>query len=305
MIGKTVIYSDSLPVTVAGIVKDWNKLTDLGYTDFISISTAPNSWLRSRIPTADWRSLRPHRSQAFVKLAPGTTPAQVNAALNKFIHQHHILFGPTKNAYPRYYLQPLSAIHYTPDFHPTDSGDDFRKAYLPMLYALMGVAVFILVLAVINFINLSTAQSLQRMKEVGIRKVMGSSRKGLILQFLVETLLMTGTAVLLSLLLVRPVLAAFSQYIPRGVAFHLWDGGTLLFLLAITLVTTLVAGYYPARLLSSYLPVLSLKGSLDRAGTGGAALRKTLIVFQFAISLVFIIGSLVIARQIQVYARFG
>jgi putative ABC transport system permease protein len=128
---------------------------------------------------------------------------------------------------------------------------------------------------------------------------MGSSRKGLILQFLAETLLLTGAAVLLSLLLVRPVLASFSQYIPQGVAFHLWDGGTLSFLLAITLVTTLVAGYYPARILSSYLPVLSLKGSPDRAGTGGATLRKALIVFQFAISLVFIIGSLVIARQIR------
>ena len=166
-----------------------------------------------------------------------------------------------------------------------------------MLYALMGVAVFILGLAVINFINLSTAQSLQRMKEVGIRKVMGSSRKGLIIQFLVETLLLTAAAVALSLFLVRPVLDLFREYIPAGVEFHPWEAGNLLFVLVITLVTTMLAGFYPARLLSSFLPVLSLKGAMDRTGTGGAGLRKALIVFQFTISLVFIIGSLVIARQ--------
>jgi putative ABC transport system permease protein len=296
MIGRTVIYADSLLVTVAGIVKDWNKLSDLGYTDFISLQTAPTTWLRSQIPTADWASLRPHRSQAFVKLAPGVDPATVNAALAKYIRDHHVVFGPGPEP-PRFYLQPLSALHYTPDFRPSDSGDDFRKAYLPMLYALMGVAVFILGLAVINFINLSTAQSLQRMKEVGIRKVMGSSRKGLIIQFLVETLLLTAAAVALSLFLVRPVLALFREYIPAGVDFRPWESANLLFVLAITLVTTMLAGFYPARLLSGYLPVLSLKGAVDRTGTGGAGLRKALIVFQFTISLVFIIGSLVINRQ--------
>lgn len=294
MIGQTVIYADSLPVMVAGIVRDWNKLSDLGYTDFISLQTAPATWLRNQIPTTDWASLNPHRSQVFVKLTRGTDPATVNIVLAKYIREHNITWGHKP---PNYYLQPLSAVHYTPDFRPGDSGDNFRKAYLPMLYALMGIAVFILALAVINFINLSTAQSMQRMKEVGIRKIMGSSRNGLTLQFLAETLLLTGAAVVLSLLLVRPVLALFREYIPAGVEFQPWEAGNLLFVLLITLVTTLLAGFYPARLLSSYLPVLSLKGTLDRAGTGGARLRKALIVFQFTISLLFIIGSLVIARQ--------
>jgi putative ABC transport system permease protein len=296
MIGRTVIYADSLPVTVGGIVKDWNKLSDLGYTDFISLQTAPTTWLRSQIPTADWASLRPHRSQAFVKLAPGVDPATVNAALAKFIRDRRVVFGAGPEP-PHFYLQPLSALHYTPDFRPSDSGDDFRKAFLPMLYALMGVAVFILGLAVINFINLSTAQSLQRMKEVGIRKVMGSSRKALVVQFLVETLLLTAAAVALSLFLVRPVLGLFREYIPTGVEFRPWEAGNMMFVLVITLVTTMLAGFYPARLLSGYLPVMSLKGAVDRTGTGGAGLRKALIVFQFTISLVFIIGSLVISRQ--------
>jgi len=295
IIGRTVIYADSLPLTVAGIVADWDKRSDVNYTNFISITTAPNSWIRNRIATADWSSLQPHRSQAWVKLAKGTDPAAVNAALANYIKNSKF----DRWDHLRLYLQPLRTLHYTPEFHRGDDGDDFDKAYMPMLYALMGVAVFILVLAVINFINLSTAQSLQRIKEVGIRKVMGSSRQGLIRQFLVETLLLTAAAVFISVILVKPALALFSRYIPEGVRFNPLDRSNLLFLSCLLLTTTLLAGFYPARLLASYLPVLSLKGALDKTGAGRAGLRKALIVFQFTISLIFIIGSLVISRQIK------
>jgi putative ABC transport system permease protein len=294
-LGKTVIVDDSLPLTVAGIVDDWNKLSDLDYTSFISISTAPNSWVKTRFPTTDWHSLQPHQSQAFVKLAKGVQPEQVNAALAEYIRRNNPQF--TKNSRDLHlYLQPLRKMHYSSTFKPVDTGDDFRTAYLPLLYGLMGIAGFILLLAIINFINLSSAQSLQRIKEIGIRKVMGSSRKGLIAQFLIETLLVTTVAVALSALLVRPALWLFRDYIPYGVSF-VFDGKTLGFLMAIVGTTTLAAGFYPAWLLSSYLPALSLKGALDRVGMRGAGFRKALIVFQFSISLLFIIGSLVIGRQ--------
>lgn len=297
LIGKTVIYADSLSVTVAGIVKDWDGLSDLAYTSFISISTAPNSWVKSRFPTTDWASLQPHQSQAFVKLAKGVKPEQVNAALADFIRREDPKIVPGSSNL-HLYLQPLSEMHYTKYFYPTDTGDDFRQVFLPLLYALMGVAGFILLLAIINFINLSTAQSLQRMKEVGIRKVMGSSRKGLVVQFVLETFLVTVFAVSIAVLLVRPAMSLFKNYIPAGVGFA-FTTQTASFLLAIVLFTTLAAGLYPARLLSSYLPVLSLKGTLDKMSTHGMNLRKTLIVFQFTISLFFIIGSLVIGRQIR------
>jgi len=164
---------------------------------------------------------------------------------------------------------------------------------------LIGVALFILILAIINFVNLSTAQSLQRIKEVGIRKVMGSGRRRLVGQFLTETLLITGVAVVLSALLVRPAIALFHDYIPEGVHFS-FDLGSFGFLLCILVFTTLAAGLYPALLLSAHLPVLSLKGLLSKTGiSGGGRLRKALIVFQFATSLIFIIGSLVIGRQIH------
>ncbi|WP_431215973.1 ABC transporter permease [Puia sp. P3] len=268
--GRKVIYDDSLELTVAGIVRDWNRPSDLNYTSFIAMRTAPANWLRELIPTTDWGSLQPRRSQAFVQLKKGVDARQVNAELAEWLHNLSpapVLFAGARHL--RLYPQSLHDMHYTSEFHSADTGDNFPRAYLPLLYALMWIALFVLGLAIINFINLSTAQSFQRMKEVGVRKVMGSSRRALVGQFLLETLLLTVFALALSLLLVWPVLRVFGDSIPAGVSIRLWDGGNWLFLLGITVFTTLVAGYYPARLMSSYLPVLSLKGSLDKSGRAG------------------------------------
>jgi ABC-type antimicrobial peptide transport system permease subunit len=297
MIGRTVIYDDSLQVSVAGVVNEWPGNTDFGYTDFISIGTATHSWLRGRIPSEDWSGLTPHQSMAFVKLEKGTTAAMVNQRMASYLKDH-----PTPNNRGLkiiMWLQPLTDIHFSLDYHREDDGDDFRKPYLPTLYMLMGVAVFILVLAVMNFINLSTAQSIQRAREVGVRKVLGSRRKHIVLQFLTETMVLTLFAVTLSVLLVKPVLHAFKDYVPVGVTFHFFQPHVLLFLSIITLVTIVLAGLYPARLLSSYLPVLSLKGAALHKGTEKIGLRKALIVFQFTVSLVFIVAAMIIGKQIN------
>jgi putative ABC transport system permease protein len=297
MIGKTVIYDDSLRVTVSGIVQDWTGNTDFGYTDFISISTATHSALKSRIATEDWNSLRPHSSMAFVKLSAGTTAATINKRLAGFVKQHVKFDAPGSKL--TLSLQPLTAIHFTTDFHRGDDGDDFRKAYLPTLYALMGVALFILIIAVVNFINLSTAQSIQRAKEIGVRKVLGSNRINIIWQFLTETFVLTVFAVIISMLLANPFLYFFKDFVPAGVTINFFNPSTLIFLCIITLLTTLLAGFYPAKILSSYLPVLSLKGSAAHKGTEKVNLRKALIVFQFTISLIFIIAAIVVGRQIN------
>ena len=296
MIGKSVIYDDSLRVSVAGVVKDWTGNTDFGYTDFISISTATHSFLKNRIPTEDWNSLSPHRSMAFVKLAPHITPGQIDERFAAFIKTHVKL--PPDGSKLRMYLQPLNDIHFTSDFHRGDDGDNFRKAYLPALYALMGVALFILIIAAVNFINLSTAQSIQRAKEIGVRKVLGSRKRNIVFQFLTETFLLTLLAVIVSLLLVKPMLHVFKDYIPERLTVDLFSSSMIIFLIAVTIATTLLAGFYPAKVLASYLPVLSLKGTTLQKGTEKLNLRKALIVFQFTISLIFIIGALVIGKQI-------
>ncbi|MEP6513935.1 MAG: FtsX-like permease family protein [Parafilimonas sp.] len=297
MIGKTVIYDDSLRVTVAGIIKDWTENTDFGYTDFISISTATHSFLKNQIPADDWSSLSPHQSMAFVKLANGVTVSQINSRLALFIKARVKLHNAGSSLSMQ--LQPLTDIHFTKDFHRGDDGDLFRKPYLSTLYALMGVALFILIIAAVNFVNLSTAQSMHRAKEIGVRKVMGSNKKNIVLQFLTETFVLTLCAVIISVLLINPVLYLFKDYIPAGITFHLLNSSTLIFLLTITLFISLLAGLYPAKVLSNYLPAVSLKGSAIQKGTDKISLRKALIIFQFTISLIFIIGAIVIGKQIS------
>lgn len=297
MMGRTVIYDDSLRVTVSGVVKEWEGNTDFGYTDFISISTATHSFLKSRISSEDWTSLRPHASMAFVKLAKGTTVTTINKRFEAFVKTHVKFDKPGSKL--TMYLQPLTAIHFTGDFHRGDDGDDFRKAYLPALYALMGVALFILVIAVVNFINLSTAQSIQRAKEVGIRKVLGSNRNNIRWQFLVETFVLTAFATITAMLLAEPLLHFFRDFIAAGVTIDFFSPSTLIFLVFITVFTALVAGFYPAKVLASYSPALSLKGVALHKGPDKVNLRKALIVFQFAASVIFIVAALTIGRQIN------
>ncbi|MBS1530927.1 MAG: ABC transporter permease [Bacteroidetes bacterium] len=296
MIGRTMVCADSLQLTVSGIVKNWDKNTDFGYSAFMSICGIQNGFLRKFIPTDDWKGLWPHQTMVFVKLYKEVTAAQVNAHFAAFIKKNVKLSPGAKLTME---LQPLTDIHFSTDFLRGDDGDNFRKAYLPILYTLIGIAVFILIIAVVNFINLSTAQSIKRAKEIGVRKVMGSSRMALVLQFLTETFLLTLFAVVTAVIFVGPVLALFHSFIPEGVKFDLFNTSTIFFLISVTVVTCLLAGFYPARVLSSYLPVLSLKGAAVQKGTGQLSLRKTLIVFQFAISLIFIIGAIVIGSQVR------
>jgi ABC-type antimicrobial peptide transport system permease subunit len=296
VIGKTVVYNDSLILTVSGIIEDWKRNTDLPFTDFISISTVSNAFLRRTIPTNNWSSLEPHRSMTFVRLNKTTTAADVNARVAAYIKKH--VRPSTSGSLVKEELQPITKMHFTNESFRSDDGDNFRKAHLKTLYIFTGIALFILIIAAINFINLSTAQSLQRAKEVGVRKVLGSSKGRLVMQFLAETFMLTSLAAIIALLLVNPVLSFLRSYLPAGVVLH-FTMQTGIFLLITLLVITVLAGFYPARVLSSYLPALSLKGPAIPATDGKLNLRKALIIFQFTISVIFITSTIVITNQIN------
>ncbi|WP_332368008.1 permease prefix domain 2-containing transporter [Spirosoma telluris] len=291
IIGKEVIYQDSVRVSVAGIVQAWKQPTDLVFTDFISFATIQASQFKRDIDLNQWNDIW-SASQAFVKLPKGTMPDQLTAQFSRFSKAHY-----TKemdlNFIPA--LQPLSDLHFNDNYADNYS----RKAHLPTLYGLMAIAGFILLIAAINFINLSTAQSVQRAKETGIRKVMGSSRANLIFQFLSETTYLTVLAVLISLALVSPILSVFQSLTPEGLTFDLFNWQTLIFLGVVTVTTSLLSGFYPSWVLSSYVPVLTLKGQTALTGGQKGYLRKGLIVFQFTVSLVFIIGTLMVTRQLN------
>jgi putative ABC transport system permease protein len=295
--GRTLIYNDSLNMTVTGVIRDWTGNTDLPYTDFISLATAKNPFLKKDVPATDWSGLRPHGTMAFVKLDKNTTATRVNQLLSSYLSQH-----PNAGFYGKLIklqLQSIKDLHFTKEYNRADDGDNFRKAYLPSLYMLIGIAVFILTLAMVNFVNLSTALSIKRSKEIGMRKVLGVNRKGLAMQLFTETFLFTAFAVVIACLFVNPVMGLFSNYIPHGISFSLNNAGVLIFLIALTIITTFFAGIYPARVMSSLVPVLSLKGISNPVSSNNTGLRKGLIVFQFTISLIFIIATLVINEQIE------
>jgi len=292
IVGKQVVYDDSLSVTVSGIIADWNKNTDLAFTDFISAATLETSFFKNRIKTDSWEE-RFMNTWTFVKLSPGISPAKLSDPLNALVKRH-----TGSDLKLTLWLEPLSGIHFNPDVIE----NMIRTADKTTLYSLITIALFILVLALVNFINLSTAQSIQRAKEVGVRKVLGSSRSSLVLQFLTETFVLTLCSVSLAVSLVNPTLALFHSYIPAGVTFNFFEPSTIIFLALVTLITSVLAGLYPAKLLSSYLPVVTLKGAGTQRGSEKWFLRKGLIIFQFSVSLVFIIGSIGITNQLK-YTR--
>jgi len=287
--GRTVVYEDSLAVSVTGIIRDWDKNTDFGFKDLISYSTLERSFLKSYIQ--DW-NIASSGINVYVKLAPGITVSQAEQQLQTFFRRHMQLPPGMK---VNRSLQPLADVHFNAAYQDTYG----RRAHKPTLTALAGIALFILIIAAINFINLSTAQSVLRAKEVGIRKVMGGSVGGIVRQFLMETGIIVVTATTLALLLVDPVIAALQGFIPEGVRLHITDPGTWFFTGTTILVTCLIAGWYPGRALSSFLPVISLKGQGVQQLNSKSYLRKGLIVFQFTVSLLFIIGTIMVSRQIR------
>jgi putative ABC transport system permease protein len=197
--------------------------------------------------------------------------------------------------YFEYGMQPLRSIHLRSDlieeFEPNSN--------IQYVYVFSAVAVFILILACINFMNLSTARAMKRAKEVGIRKVAGSHRTQLIVQFLSESVVMGLFAAILALVLVGVFLPTFNQISGKDFMLaSLADGGVLTFFAVSILVTGILAGFYPAFSLSSFRPIFALKQESTR-GTRGRTIRNILVVFQFAASIVLIIGTLVVSKQLR------
>ena len=290
-LGRQLIYRDSLRVTVSGIVADWAQNSDFAFTDFISYATIEHSFLKDDYDPASW-GMWDYDAQAIVRLAPGVSPAQIERQLPAFMARHR---ETRKDSKMELSLQPLRDIHFNEKYEDAFS----RKASLPTLYGLGAIALFILVIAAINFINLSTAHSVRRAREIGVRKVLGGRRGALLLQFLCETLVLVLGAAVLALLITNPLLAVFGSLLPRGVELRVFEGPALLFLGIMVVITCLLAGVLPARVMSGYQPVEILKGQGRRPVAGGVSLRKALIIFQFTVSLIFIIGTLIIGRQIH------
>jgi putative ABC transport system permease protein len=295
MIGRAIIYDDSIKTTVTGIVQDIKENTDLNFHDFISFSTI-NLYAGKKSELAEWGS-ESEASQLFVKLNEKTNALHIEKQLNNLLKKYNPQRPEDKGNSSALRLQPLSDVHFNADY----SSYNEHVANKTTLYGLMVIAAFILLLGCINFINLTTAQASQRAKEIGIRKTMGSTRAQLIVQFLGETYLVTILAIIISVIIAPYIIKAFADFIPAGVKMDIThQPNILIFLLCISLLISFLSGFYPALILSGYKPALVLKNqSISAAGkTRNAWLRKSLTVTQFVIAQFFIMATIMVSKQI-------
>jgi len=195
-------------------------------------------------------------------------------------------------------IQPLSAVHYD-----TKTGNYSNKAISQeLLNVLWLIAAFILLIACVNFINLSTAQAVNRAKEVGVRKVLGSKKSQLQIQFIVETFLIVTVAVMLAAVITILALPYANQLLELSLSFNiLSNSAVILFLLAATIIVTALAGFYPSIVLSRFNPVNALKSKVTANSAKGISLRRGLVVFQFIIAQALIIGTLIIVQQMNYF----
>ena len=224
----------------------------------------------------------------FLLLKPGANIAHVNAKLANFIREK----GITGDDAPSYFLARFSS-RYLYNRYENGIQAGGRITYV-RLFSI--IALFILVIACINFMNLSTARATHRAKEVGIQKVVGAGRLTLIGQYLGESLLVTLFSLALALMLVAALLPVFNDVTGKQLSLH-FDRRFLLVIVGMTLLTGLIAGSYPAFYLSSFRPVAVLKGTI-KTSIGELWARKGLVVFQFTLSVMFIAGVLVVYRQV-------
>lgn len=297
-IGQSLLLNNSETFTVTGVIDDLPKNSFL--RDY-SIFMAMAGYEDSRV--VNWAS---NNYQTFIKLIPAANIGDIQQPLQNFLGKYvipgvqHYLPGITEEQFKAagnhliYSTIPLTDIHLRSDRVAEISGNNDIKS----IYILSFIAIFLIVLACVNFMNLSTAQSLKRAKEVGIRKTLGSNRNDLIRQFLVESGLVAFGSLLLAVLTAILVLPYFNDLADKDISIPYSNPLFWLSLLLGGLVLGLFSGSYPAFFMSKFIPVKVLKG-VGGNSLGGGNIRNGLVIFQFAISVFLIIGTLVVYQQLS------
>jgi putative ABC transport system permease protein len=280
--GKILRYENGINLQVTGVFENVppNSSQQFDFLRSWSAFVSENaSWANS------WQSASP---STFIQLNANADPDKVNSKIKDFVRQHL----PESNT--QLALQPYTERYLHSNFKNGEI-DGGRIEYV-RLFGI--VAAFILLIACINFMNLATARSTKRAKEVGVRKVIGAGRSTLIAQFLSEAALLTLIAVIIAMALVIVLLPAFNALSEKHLAIPLLSANFWLILAGMFVLTALVAGCYPAFFLASLSPIRTLKGKLTFSSSS-AYFRKGLVVFQFALTIMLLIGTVVIYRQMQ------
>ncbi|HEY1869447.1 MAG TPA: ABC transporter permease [Chitinophagaceae bacterium] len=297
VVGKTMLMNDTSNYKITAVIKDIPKQSHFNFDFFVPMlengGVNEDNWLSENYTT-------------YILLKKNTDVKQIETQLNPFMDKHvgpqlqsmvNITVNDLKKGggYIRADLTPLLAIH----LHSNKQGELDGNGNAEYIYIFSGIALVILLIACVNFMNLSTARSSNRAKEVGVRKVLGSLKANLIQQFLTESFLISFIALVLAIFIAWLLLPYFNQLAGKEIQpAILFQPYMLLALVVLILVVGLLAGSYPAFFLSSFQPIDVMKGKLA-AGFKRSWLRNSLIVFQFVTSIVLIFGTIVIYNQLN------
>ena len=286
-IGKVLTFNKEQQLKVTGIAADVPSNSHLQFDMVI-----PLELLRPMQPT--WFTQWPNNGLfTYVQLNSSVNPdqfiKQLPAFMDKYLGEYYAQTGFKMGLT----LMPLHDVYFA-----SGAFDNVKHGNKKMVYIFLSIAILILIIACINFINLATARASDRSKEVGLRKVMGAVRKQLIVQFMLESLLYATVACLLSVGLLQLAMPLYTQLLGYSLPAFWSNPWVYVFIVGVILIVGILAGSYPALLLSSFSPAESLKGKF-KAGNSGAFFRKALVVFQFGISVLLIISVTIIMSQMN------
>jgi putative ABC transport system permease protein len=286
IVGKSLRNDKGDIFKITGVVKDVPMNSHLRFNILLSASTLGKDF------DQNWGGFNIY---TYVLLKPNVDAATFEKKLLPMYDKYMAPIFAKYNIKIHYGVQPVSAIHLHSDFQ----GEPEELGSISYIYIFSSVALFMLLIACINYMNLTTARSARRAKEIGIRKVTGSTQSMLVAQFLVESTLTAIFALLLSIGCIALLLPLFNSLSGKSISFGaLMEPGTFLILLAVILFVGLVGGSYPAFYLSKFNPIDVLKGSLAK-GSSNATLRLVLVVVQFTISMIMIICTWVVYNQLK------
>ncbi|MDL5045960.1 ABC transporter permease [Oscillatoria amoena NRMC-F 0135] len=287
-IGEVIKFNDQ-EYRVTAIMEDYPNNTDLPFDVMLSAVT-----IKKESDEKGWNSIWSDE-QCYILLKEGETAGAIEARMPEFVKKY---LGESDTEARNHPLQPFSEIHFDDRY----SNFNYNTVPKPVLLALGMIAIFLIITACINFINLTTAEAIKRSKEVGIRKSLGGTRSQLITQFLGETSLVTIIAVLLSLACAQLALSFLNPFLELNLSINLkQDGALWIFLGSVTLAVSLLSGLYPSFVVSGLKPALAMKNLMSNRNSSGYVLRRGLVVTQFFISQFFIIGTIVLIRQMNYF----
>jgi predicted permease len=290
-LGKTIKYENKDLYTVTGIIKNIPYNSDFPLNVIVPYSALEHTYVKNNLD--DWVSTY-GGAYTFVVLPDNFPVSKFNAQLKSFAKKHK----PAEYAQDGYIAQPLTEIHYDERFGNFNE-HTFSHS---LITALSLIGLFLIIIACVNFINLATAQAVTRSREVGVRKVLGSNRLQLAFQFLGETALITITAVVLATIMAELALPFLNKLLETKMTMNLiFNPRLVLFVLALTILIIFLSGLYPAIILSGFNPITALKSKITSKMVGGISLRRALVILQFAIAQILIIGMLIVVHQMNFF----